>query len=246
VRGGGVPSEWDAYTARVAEALRKADLVIAPTRSFLHTVQAIYDIRLSDAWTIPNGRGGPFCGGLAKKPLVFSCGRAWDDAKGFDIIDRLAARLPWPVCVAGNTQSAEGGVSRAPAHAQMVGSLREDELASWLAAASLFVLPARYEPFGLAILEAAMSGCALVLGDLDTLRELWDGAAQFVDAGDEEALRDAVIHLIRDPVLRHEMSGRAFARARFYTAERTVEGYVQAYRRAARRRDATSSILDPV
>ncbi len=32
-------------------------------------------------------------------------------------------------------------------------------------------LPARYEPFGLSVLEAALSGCALVLGDIPSLRE---------------------------------------------------------------------------
>jgi glycosyltransferase involved in cell wall biosynthesis len=248
VRGGELPREWDAYGARAAAALRAADLVIAPTRAFLHTVQAIYGIRLPAACAIPNGRGGPFRGGDAKEPLVFSCGRAWDEAKGLDRIDRLAARLPWPVFVAGSMQGMGGSDSRAPAHARMLGSLREDELASWLAAASVFVLPARYEPFGLAILEAAMSSCALVLGNLDTLRELWDGAAQFVDARDEDALRASVIDLIRDPLLCRQMGDRARERARRYTAERMVEGYVQAYRRASRRSTARggTSIAAPV
>jgi len=248
VRGGEAPAEWDAYSTRVADGLRRADLVVAPTQSFLHAVQAIYDIRLPAACTIPNGRSGPFRADSAKQPFVFSCGRAWDEAKGFDLVDRIAGRLPWPVFVAGSMQNTDGGVCRAPAHAQMLGSLREDELASWLAHASLFLLPARYEPFGLAVLEAAMSGCALVLGNLDTLRELWDGAARFVDAGDEDTLRASVIALIRDPLLRREMGGRARERARLYTAERMVEGYVRAYRRAARRSYATSgvSIVDPV
>ena len=242
------PPEWAAYGARVSEGLRAADLVIAPTRSFLRTVQAIYGTRLPAACAIPNGRGGPFRVGSAKQPFVFSCGRAWDEAKGFDRIDRLAAGLPWPVFVAGSLQGIGGGDGREPTHARMLGSLREDELASWLAAASVFVLPARYEPFGLAILEAAMSGCALVLGNLDTLRELWDGAARFVDAGDEDALRAAVIGLIRDPPLRREMGSRARERARLYTAERMVEGYVQAYRRASRRTTAMgrTSIAVPV
>ena len=248
VRGGELPREWDAYGARVSEGLRAADLVIAPTRSFLHTVKAIYGMRLPAACAIPNGRGGPFNVGSAKQPFVFSCGRAWDEAKGFDMVDRLAARLPWPVFVAGSMQGIDGAAGRGPVHARMLGPLHEDELASWLAAASVFVLPARYEPFGLAILEAAMSGCALVLGNLDTLRELWAGAARFVDAGDEDALRASVIDLIHDPLLRREMGDRARERARLYTAERMVEGYVQAYRRASRRSTARSgtSIAVPV
>jgi hypothetical protein len=42
------------------------------------------------------------------------------------------------------------------------------------------VLPARYEPFGLSVLEAALSGCALVPGDIASLRGNWDGVAEFV------------------------------------------------------------------
>src|SRR5512147_1084119 len=91
VRGDESPPEWNAYNARVSEGLRAADLVIAPTRSFLHTVQTIYGMRLPAACVIPNGRGGPFRVGSAKQPFVFSCGRAWDEAKGFDMVDRLAA-----------------------------------------------------------------------------------------------------------------------------------------------------------
>src|SRR5512132_894683 len=114
VRRGEAPPEWDAYGARVSEGLRAGDLVIAPTRSFLHTVQAIYGIRLPAACAIPNGRGGPFRSGGTKEPLIFSCGRAWDEAKGFDLVDRLAARLPWPVFVAGSMQGIDGAAGRGP------------------------------------------------------------------------------------------------------------------------------------
>ena len=44
-----------------------------------------------------------------------------------------------------------------------------------MARASIYALPARYEPFGLSILEAALSGAALVLGDIPSLREVWGG-----------------------------------------------------------------------
>src|SRR3546814_4918927 len=77
-------------------------------------------------------------------------------------------------------------------------------MAGWLGRATFFALPARYEPFGLAVLEAALSGCALVLGDIPTLRELWDGVAAFVPPGDIEALEDVLTQLIADPDLRSE------------------------------------------
>ena len=55
--------------------------------------------------------------------------------------------------------------------------------------AAIYALPARYEPFRLEVLEAAAPGCALVLGDIASLRELWDGAALFVAPDDDRALR---------------------------------------------------------
>jgi glycogen synthase len=59
--------------------------------------------------------------------------------------------------------------------------------ADWYARASIYALPARYEPFGLSALEAALSGCALILGDIPSLREVWLEAAPYVSPDDESA-----------------------------------------------------------
>ncbi len=75
--------------------------------------------------------------------------------------------------------------------------------------ASIYAMPARYEPFGLSILEAGLSGCALVLGDIPSLREHWDGAAAFVAPDDREALRSAIEGLIDSPARRAELGRRA-------------------------------------
>ena len=66
---------------------------------------------------------------------------------------------------------------------------------------------ARYEPFGLAVLEAAQAGMRLVLSDIPSFRELWDGAATFVASRRADLL----------PALRHALAapgdGGAQARA---------------------------------
>ncbi len=56
---------------------------------------------------------------------------------------------------------------------EAVGRLGPEEMREQYARAAIFAHPARYEPFGLSVLEAALSGCALVLGDISSLRELW-------------------------------------------------------------------------
>jgi glycogen(starch) synthase len=95
----------------------------------------------------------------------------------------------------------------------------------------VFVLPACYEPFGLAALEAAMARCALVLGDIPTLRELWDGAAIFVPPDDPEALVAALNTLAADPELLSLLGDLARSRAGGYSAARMTAGYLGAYAR---------------
>jgi glycosyltransferase involved in cell wall biosynthesis len=102
-----------------------------------------------------------------------------------------------------------------PGHrpATFLGRLPQAELARWLGRAAVFAHPARYEPFGLAVLEAALAGCALVLGDVPSLRERWDGAAAFVGPGDDRALAGALAELASDAPRRAALAGRARGRA---------------------------------
>jgi glycosyltransferase involved in cell wall biosynthesis len=107
-----------------------------------------------------------------------------------------------------------------------LGSLPECEVLQWFSRATVFAEPARYEPFGLAALEAALSGCALVLGDIPSLREVWGNAATFVSPEDPDALAAAVNALLDDPA---RASQAARARAARYTPIAMGGGYVDAY-----------------
>jgi glycosyltransferase involved in cell wall biosynthesis len=103
-------------------------------------------------------------------------------------------------------------------------------MAAYLSRASIYALPARYEPFGLSILEAALAGCALVLGDIPSLRQIWDGAALFVSPHNAGELRDAISRLIADEALRRELAACARRKAAYYTPERVAANYVKLYR----------------
>jgi glycosyltransferase involved in cell wall biosynthesis len=98
-----------------------------------------------------------------------------------------------------------------------------------MARASIYAMPARYEPFGLSILEAGLSGCALVLGDIPSLREHWDGAAAFVAPDDRGALRRAIGRLIDSPARRAELGRRARERGHEFTVGRMVDAYQRLY-----------------
>jgi glycogen synthase len=227
VKGEPPPGEWRRYRQRVEDGLSGADMVVAPTAAFLARVQAIYGA-LPAARVIVNGRNPSLFKASAKDPLIMGAGRLWDEAKNIAALDTVAADLPWPVAVAGDWRRPDGS-GQPPANLHCLGWLATQGVARWMGRASIYALPARYEPFGLTVLEAAMSGCALVLGDIPTLRELWNGAAIFVPPDDHDALRQALLGLIGDPLRRQQAGEAAQMRARRYAADVMVEKYRSLY-----------------
>jgi glycogen synthase len=79
------------------------------------------------------------------------------------------------------------------------------------------------------VLEAASAGCALVLGDIPSLREYWDGAARFVPPDDHAALSVAVQRLIERPDEQRAAARLAVARAADFGIDRTADAYLQVY-----------------
>src|SRR3954451_12539807 len=190
VRREPAPLEWETYYHRVARGLRAADLVVTPTFAMLRWLESLYG-PLQHARVIPNGRRAELFPPLPKEPCVLGAGRLWDEAKNVRALARVAPRLSWPVLVAGDSEHPEGGDNPLE-NLRHLGRLAPPALASRLGRAAIYALPARYEPFGLSILEAALGGCALVLGDVESLRELWDGCAFFVPPEDDAALEEAL------------------------------------------------------
>jgi glycogen synthase len=234
VRGEAPPErEWFEYRRRVREGLRSASLVVAPTAAVLREVQEHYG-QLENTKVIFNGKSMDGDAALteAKEPLVLSAGRLWDEAKNIEALARIAPALYWRTCVAG-----EGEVLP---HVHHLGRLAPDEMARWMRRASIYALPARYEPFGLSILEAAASGCSLVLGDIPTLRELWDGAAVFVDPFDDKALEISINYRIKNDGVRHQMARAAASRSRMYSSKALGCAYLFAYQ------ELVQNDLDPV
>ena len=94
----------------------------------------------------------------------------------------------------------------------------------------VFVSTALYEPFGFAVLEAAASGCPLILSDIPTFRELWDGVAVFVDPRDEQGFTRAIADLVADAFGRAAMGRAARQRAALYTADAMAAQMAAIYR----------------
>jgi glycosyltransferase involved in cell wall biosynthesis len=225
------PKEWREYEWAVARGLRAADLVVAPSRAMMAELQRHYGPLHSTA-VISNGRDCSLYSPMPKRHYILASGRLWDEAKNIAALDHAAVNLGWPVCVAGDPTHPDGSHYR-PRHLKLLGTLSESELASKLARAAIYALPARYEPFGLSILEAALSGCALIVGDIPSLRENWEGAAIFVAPDDTVALEAALSDLIGNEHRRRCLAAKARERAVSFTPERMTAGYLCAYARLA-------------
>ena len=225
------PDEWNAYREHVTLGLQSADCVVAPTAAMLASLHRYYG-PFHHTSVISNGRQQSLYCTAEKEPFILTAGRVWDEAKNVVLLEQIAPNLEWPVCVAGNQAHPSDHsaiLNSQPSTLNFLGALPAEELADWYARAAIYALPARYEPFGLSALEAALSGCALVLGDIGSLREVWGDAALYVSPTDPLAWQQTLAKLIADARLRQKMAEKAKIRAQRYTLETMTEGYLDIY-----------------
>lgn len=222
------PSEWlECYVALVQAGLLRADAVVAPTRWMLNALAEEFAIP-RNAVVVPNGRqvDADFNGPRTLRAVT--AGRLWDEAKGMDVLADV--RSPMPITVAGETQQGSAVATRLPEFVQFAGQLSNAEMLALLEESAVYLCLSKYEPFGLAALEAAQSGCAVVARDIPSLREVWsEGALYFKDA---QSLSAVLQRLHGNPDLLKEARERSFLRARNYSVDRMVDGYMAVFRQA--------------
>ena len=219
-RSGPLPDDLAWRAAQTGRGLRTANAVIAPTAAHAAALARVYGP--VGGHVVHNG-GTPAPGRAERTRHVLTAGRLWDENKNAAALDAAAATLGVPVRAAGPVQGPNGAAIRLQ-HIVGLGPLDATAIADEYAAATVFVSLARYEPFGLAVLEAAQAGCVLVLSDIPTFRELWNGAALFVPPGADP------VPALREALDRPDLAAAAFARSARYTADATVDGTLAVHR----------------
>lgn len=228
---------WAEYRRRALAGLAAAEIVVGATEATVRSVLDAYGATANHR-VIPNACAtAPWRPG-DKTTFVLSAGRLWDGAKGIAELATCAHRVEWPIVVAGPAAPPGTTAATLPRGVHVLGEVAPDELAAWMARASIFALPARYEPFGLSILQAALSGCALVIGDIPALREVWRDIAIYVPPGDPDALGFALNALIREPLVRNTLGARARTRALELSPARMSNAYHGLYDEVIARRRA--------
>jgi glycosyltransferase involved in cell wall biosynthesis len=160
--------------------------------------------------------------------FVFTASRLWDEGKNVTTLDAAAQLTNVPFNAAGPIEG-PNGARVSFEHLRLVGELDSARLSGVFAARPIYASAAVYEPFGLSVLEAAHAGCALVLSDIPTFRELWRDSAWFVPARSAEGYAAAVNELMGKPAERERLGRAARSRAQLYTPARMAEKMAAIY-----------------
>jgi glycosyltransferase involved in cell wall biosynthesis len=220
VRDTPVPPDFHWRMALLREGLQAANAIIAPTQAFANALHGIYDPgRRIDV--VHNGLDPATILPQPRQPRVLTAARLWDRGKNITVLDKAASGLGAPIDAAGPTAGPDGATFAAT-HLNLLGNLPPTRLHTEMARAAIFAAPSLYEPFGLAVLEAAQRGTPLVLADIPSFRELWTGAAIFVDPRDHQAWTDTLRSLLDAPAYRATLGAQAKYRALRYTADAMV------------------------
>jgi glycogen synthase len=228
-------SDWiTQYRANVTRGLRGANAVVAPTRWMLDQISEHY-LEPEQNSVVPNGRDPKlFISYVAKQNYAVSVGRLWDAGKQVSLL--LADDLPIETILIGSERSPEGTGSAVPSPRQtsrlkMQGFSSEAQLRQLFARSSMYLATSRYEPFGLAPLEAALSGCVIIANDIPSFREVWGEDAIYFERNNSRSLIDAIQELASNSSRRAEYAHRALNRAQNnFTSERMADQYLKLYR----------------
>jgi glycogen(starch) synthase len=228
VKKGNPGSNWDTYFTKVKKGLSEANHIIAPSYAMMDELSDIYALKKNHS-IVYNSRSSALFNPGIKEKTIFCMGRIWDEAKNVRLLVDAAPKIPYPIKIAGDNQFEGNRIDITNSNVQNLGKLDSLQIAKELSSASIYVLPAKYEPFGLSILEAALSGCALVLGDIPSLREIWEDNALYVDTENAEELVNTINDLMSDQHKLQQLSEKAWKRAQQFSTEKMAKQYTNLY-----------------
>ena len=238
--GGLDESAWlTRYCGLVERGLAGASAVVAPTHWMLSALQENFEVA-GTSQVIGNGLSLAAYEGGPRLLQAVSAGRLWDEGKNLSLLTKVVSTIP--IVVAGEREYLSTGALLETGGVTMLGALGEEALLALFRKSAMYVAPSVYEPFGLAPLEAALCGCALLLNDIPSLREVWgESALYFSGATGLEALLESVG---RGELKLEDAQAGVMMRARRMTAQRMTDSYVELYEAVTQ--EATMSGIETI
>lgn len=224
------PSKWNRYYRNVLTGLQSADIVTAPSSAMINSMLKIYGT-FNFADPVYNARTSPAnINNKKREPFIFTSARLWDQAKNIAVLDAAAAKINWPIYAAGENIHPNGKEYKFK-NIKMLGLLDHNKISHFNSRSSIFILASKYEPFGLSALEAASAGCALVLSDIPSLREIWNDSALYINPYDPDDIAAKVNLLIEDKNKIKFLAQKARTKAADYSIEKMSAAYLNLYSR---------------
>jgi len=220
-----LPQKWEMYKQMARASLRASDAVIAPTQSTLSAAEDIYG-PFKNSRVIPQGRSAYIFRSSVKKKYIFCNGKLMDEANNLELILNAAPEIDYPIYIADSL-----GHMRKKSLAENVfltGPVKGKKLSDWMSSASVYVLPSKYETFGYSFVDAALSKCALIGGNIISLRETWGNSMLYVENKNE--LVKAVNRLMENMDDLYLLGQKAYETAlENYTLIKMARRYYQLY-----------------
>lgn len=144
-------------------------------------------------------------------PYLLTVGTRWPRKNlnlAVEAVDALPESIAPRLVVTGK---AGWGDERSSSRATSTGYVNDTTLSALYSAASLYLAPARYEGFGITLLEAFRAGCPVLASDIPAHREVGGEAAAYAVDNDPAAWQTAITQLMRDEDRRQKLveAGRA-------------------------------------
>ncbi len=142
-----------------------------------------------------------------------------------------AAARGWELAVAGRLRPgyAPSWLEALPPGVRWLGPLDDADLRALYAAAAIAMSASEYEGFGLTVLEAMASGCAVIAPGITSIPEVAGDAALLVPRSDAVLLGEALARVLDDPGLREALAERGRRRAAGFSWEETARRTRQVY-----------------
>jgi glycosyltransferase involved in cell wall biosynthesis len=221
------PDNWNTYRKNTSKGIQAATFIIAPSFGMLNEAEKFYG-PFRNKRVIYNGRDRRLFKTSKKEKIVFSIGNILNEAKNINLLLKAASAIKYPVFIAGDKSSVkEKGL---PANVHFTGPLSQEDLTVWLSKAAIYALPVLYEPFGYTFLEAAFSSCALIGGNIQSLKEIWGDSMIYADTRRADLLANTINKLMVDDNRLEASGNKALKQASSkYTLQTMVHEYADLY-----------------
>lgn len=197
----------------IAGSLDRAERVAAVSHAVAEEAVRWFGVPRRKIELVPNGVDDYFTPGDGEEGDSILYVGTLEPRKGIDLLIETWSSLPSPrprlvLC------GAEGWGVRLPEGVERIGYVSRERLRDLYRQALVFVYPSRYEGFGMPPLEAMACGAPVIATRTGAIPEFAGDAAIVVEPGDAQQLRAAMLRVLHDRGLRHDLRARAPERAR--------------------------------